>query len=231
MNSHTMAVFFGLIFLVFCADANASPALDRASREIAGMSKTNKLDCAEILKDMELIAATNLPLAVRENDFERINEIYAKMMLIANTPPSNCLFWEETLPRYVRLEYQILQTIFEMREKWTEPNPLHDAGVLSGTDYENKSTSQEIRDPDLRERYAKWLKYQEQNRVKVLRDNILENKYRQKKQLLSGWLRDENYTPVVQEAVTNKALRKQLFPPTGIPRVMPVRMKKTEIKE
>ena len=38
--------------------------------------------------------------------------------------------------------------------------------------------------------------------------------------MLSVWLLDEKYIPVIQEAVTNKALLKQLFPPTGTPRVM-----------
>lgn len=64
-----------------------SPALDRASKEVAArrLSPTNTLDCMEVVRDMESIAATNLALAVEENNFERINEIYAKMMLIANT--------------------------------------------------------------------------------------------------------------------------------------------------
>lgn len=145
MNSYAKTILSGTMLLALIGAAHASPALDRASKEIAArrLSNTNILDCAEVLKDMESITVTNLTLAVQENNFDRINEIYARMMLIANTPPCNLLHWEEVQPRYVRLEYQILQTLFEMREKWTVPNPLHDADVLSGTDYENQNTSPE----------------------------------------------------------------------------------------
>lgn len=64
------------------------------------------------------------------------------------------------------------------------------------------------------------MEYAAKHRDKVRYDGILENHYRQKKWMLSVWLLDEKYIPVIQEAVTNKALLKQLFPPTGIPRVM-----------
>ena len=231
MSPYIKTSISGTILLVLLAAAHASPALDRASNEIAArrLSQTNTLDSLEILRDMESIAKTNLTLAVQENDFERINEIYARMMLIANTPPSNLLHWEEVQPRYVRLEYQILQALFEMREKWTRPNPLRDADVLYGTDYGNQNTpAEKILDSELRKSYTAWLKYEEMNRAKILQDGTLENRYWQKKQILSGWLRDEKYIPVIQEAVTNKALLKQLFPPTGIPRVMPVQLKKKD---
>ena len=232
MNPYIKTCISGTILLAFLlASAHASPALDRASKEIAArrLSQTNTLDSLEVLRDMESIAKTNLAFAVKENDFERINEIYAKMMLIANTSPSNRLHWAEAQLGYVRLEYQILQAIFEMREKWTRPNPLRDADVLNGTDYGNQNTpAEKIVDPELRKHYTEWLEYREKNRAKILQDGTLENRYWQKKQMLSGWLRDERFIPVVQEAVTNKALLKQLFPPTGIPRVMPVQLKKQD---
>lgn len=44
-----------------------------------------------------------------------------------------------------------------------------------------------IYDPDLRERYKEWLKYRDENRAKVLQDNVLENRYLQKK-TTSLWL-------------------------------------------
>lgn len=199
-----------------------SPALDRASKEVAArrLSPTNTLDCMEVVRDMESIAATNLALAVEENNFERINEIYAKMMLIANTPSSNRLHWAEAEPGYVRIEYRILQAVFEMRAKWTRPDPLLDASVLAGTRYAPNTPAEDISDPELKKRYKEWLEYAAKHRDKVRYDGILENHYRQKKWMLSVWLLDEKYIPVIQEAVTNKALLKQLFPPTGIPRVM-----------
>ena len=114
-KSISIATFF---FLVFCGMISAdSSAIDRALEEIKKREQANinTIDCAEMLEEIRGLAKTNLPLAVQERNLERIHEIDAKRIIIANTPER--LHWKELQLEFVRIEFQILQALFEMQEK------------------------------------------------------------------------------------------------------------------
>ena len=96
-------------------------ALNRAFKtvEVRRQSASQPLDCRNILKEVESSAKTNLPVAVKENSLDKIDDIYAGMILLANTSPSNRLYWAETQPDLIRIQFKILQALFEIRENQT----------------------------------------------------------------------------------------------------------------
>ena len=160
------------LVLVFCGAISAgSPALDRASEEVKkrAQANINTVDCVVMLEEIRGLAKTNLPLAVQECNLERIHEIDAKRIIIANTPER--LHWKELQLEFVRIEFQILQALFDMQEKSN--------------------------------------------------DRAVERRYQRDLMMCSAWTRTERAIPIFETTITNKTLLKELFPPDGVPRVIP----------
>ena len=190
------------------------------------------VDYIKILEEMEAVAKTNLPLAVQENNFSRIAAIgegYKKMGVVVNTPEHSNLPWQEAEPRYLRLQLQTLQALFEMRVKWTQINPLYIANLSAENQYnENNTDPKTIDDLELRRQYVEWLAYRDANWDEVRQNGRLENAYRQMKAGILPWQREEKHIPVFESAITNKMLLKELFPPDGVPRFIPVQKRKKD---
>lgn len=179
------------------------------------------VDCIKIVEEMEALAKTNLLSAVQENNVLLIDAIYENIGAIATAPKDDRNAVER---RLLHLRLQTLQALFEMQERGSRVNPLYNSNVWSGTRYDEKNTEPgTIDDLGLRQRYIAWLEYRDANRQAVRKGSLVESRYRGMAWALSPWRSLEEYIPVFQEVITNQTLLRDLFPPDGVPRVVPLK--------
>lgn len=201
-DSVIIAIF---LFLALCGRAQVAPPVD----------------CIKVVEEMEALAKTNLLLAVQENNVLRIDAIYENIGAIATAPKDDRKAVER---RLLHLRLQTLQALFEMQERGSRVNPLYNSNVWSGTRYDEKNTEPgTIDDLGLRQRYIAWLEYRDANRQAVRKGSLVESRYRGMAWALSPWRSLEEYVPVFQEVITNQTLLRDLFPPDGVPRVVPLK--------
>jgi len=122
-------------------------------------------------------------------------------------------------PIIVKVQFQIVQALYTMRQNKSMSNPLKEQTKKDRKRYDAWSTKPaDIADVELKEKYKAWLDFRQKHPDLVGRDTKIEKMYKQAVMMLRPWAWDDKYVPMIKETVKDKELLDQFLDPALNPK-------------